>query len=159
MATPILKLLGIQRRVTTHTVGLLQAKAYRILKHTTNDALKDFHISPLEWSFLGLLHDQPKGLRARELAELLGVEPPFITVVVKKLKLQKMLNIIVDPADKRAKVISLSKTGEKFIPKVEAHLRSVTDPLIKGLNRLELLAYIKVLHTIVRNHERISPRN
>lgn len=151
MASKLFKILGLERQITTYTVGLLQAKAYRILKHASNDALKEFAISPLEWSFLGLLNDQPAGMRARELAEILGVEPPFVTVVVKKLKAQKLLTLKVDTHDKRAKTITLSAEGKKFIPKVEATLRAKTDHFIKGLNKLEILAYIKVLNTIVKN--------
>ena len=69
----------------TYRVGLLQAKAYRILKSRTTKILEPFDISTIEWAFLGLLYDKAS-LRTKVAARELGVEAPFITALVSSLK-------------------------------------------------------------------------
>ena len=68
----------ISRNRTTHQVGLLQAKVYRILKQETNKHLATEGLTTLHWAFLGLLFVHSKGLRLQVVAQELGVEPPFV---------------------------------------------------------------------------------
>jgi len=152
----ILNLLIKNNKLNSYNVGLIQAKAYRALKHTTQEALKAYHISSLEWAALGLLFDETQGLRALDLAQTLGVEAPFISVMIKKLEDQKWLVTKSNPTDKRAKIIRLTAKGRKNLPVIEAELRDTTRHLLDGLNPLELMTYVKVLNTIVKNNKSLN---
>jgi len=138
---------------TTYRAGLLQAKAYRILKSRTNKELLGFAegISSIHWALLGLLHDNPSGLRPREAALELGVEPAFVTTLVSDLKKKGLVESSVDEADSRAKRISITRSGENFLATIEPKLRGAMRPLIAGISMSELAAYLVVLEKIVYN--------
>ena len=151
MMSFIKKLQTASRARTTYRVGLLQAKAYRILKQNTHDVLKEFNISTIEWAFLGLLHDSPLGMRSSSLADELGVEAPFITQMMKSLKVTKFLDQHEDPNDSRARIIKLTKPGREFVDRTEIHLRNSMRPLVKGVSPQDLVSYLSVMESIIEN--------
>ena len=144
------------RTTTTYRVGLLQAKTYRALKQYTTAALAHLDITTVEWAFLGLLYDAPKGMRASEAAAELGVEAPFITVLHKKLGKKKLVEAKQDENDTRAKVLFLSKEGRAFVAETEIYLRDKMRPLVSGSSMRDILAYISVLQTINKNSSKKS---
>lgn len=139
------------RHNTTYQVGLLQTKAYRVLKQHTARVLSEFDISTIEWAFLGLLNDNPKGLRLNVLATELGVEAPFITQMSIRLKKTGYFEHREDPEDSRAKIIMMTKEGKEFVASAEKHLRAETKALFLGVSTSDLLTYISVLDTIIHN--------
>ena len=144
------KLTSAAHNRTTYRAGLLQAKAYRILKQRTTELLAPAGISTIEWAFLGLLIDNDS-LRARETAYELGVEPPFVTVMAAKLSKKGFVIITKDADDSRAKNISLSEVGRQFVTTTEIELRSGMRGVIAGANPGDLLGYLAILECIVEN--------
>lgn len=67
----------------------LQAKSYRMVKSLVSENLKSHHISVLEWTLLGILYESPEGCQFVSLSRLMGVEPPYITELVKGLEEKK----------------------------------------------------------------------
>ncbi len=145
------KLQSASKNSTTYRVGLLQAKVYRILKNKTGEALSDYGISTIEWALLGLLFDCKAGLRASKLAEELGVEAPFITVLFAKLKKMGLVDHASDPKDSRVKIMHLTTKGTDFVPGVEKHVRAQMRPLVSGSAISDVLSYVTVLETIIEN--------
>ncbi len=145
------KIQTISQNRKTYRVGLLQAKAYRVLKHHTSNALSEYKISTTEWAFLGLLYDAPEGMRSSAIAQELGVEAPFVTQLVKKLEKTNFLIEKEDEKDSRAKIISLTKVGIIFVDTTETKLREVMKPLIKGISPGALTAYLEVMQSIIKN--------
>ncbi|MBA3733528.1 MarR family transcriptional regulator [Patescibacteria group bacterium] len=135
----------------TYRIGLLQAKAYRVLKHYTSKVLSEYKISTIEWAFLGLLYDAPKGMRSSVVANELGVEAPFITQIVKKLEKTDFILEKEDEKDSRAKILSLTKEGVKFVDITEVKLREVMRPLVKDVSPGALMSYIEVMQSIIKN--------
>ena len=134
----------------TYRVGLLQAKAYRILKSRTTKILEPFDISTIEWAFLGLLYDKAS-LRTKVAARELGVEAPFITALVSSLKKRSFVVEAKDPDDKRAKSLQLSDEGKLFVENTEKVVREGMRPLIQGASTTDLIGYLAVLEKIVTN--------
>lgn len=156
----MLKLITNTDSLTTYKTGLMQAKAYRSLKQVTSKALEPYKLSSLDWALLGLLFDSPEGFKLVEIAELLGVESPFVTVLIDGLEEKGLVTRTVKAEDKRAKIITLTDKSREMIPVIEKDLLSYTKVLLKGASVSEVIAYIKVLSKIVENsnhHE--SPRN
>lgn len=141
----------VSRNRTTHQVGLLQAKVYRILKQETNRHLAPAGLTTLHWAFLGLLFVHSKGLRLQVVAQELGVEPPFVTELAKELVKKELVIIEKDVTDSRAKVAMLSKSGTVFVKKTEAHMRECMRPMISGVSPADLITYLTVLEKIVTN--------
>ena len=135
---------------TTYRVGLLQAKAYRLLKQRTALILKKSKLSTIEWAFLGLIADK-KSLRAREAALELGVKPPFITEITTTLIKRGLITVTQDADDGRVRPISLTPSGAAFVEKTEAHVRSEIRPLLSGIALKDLLGYLTVLEKLIDN--------
>ena len=147
---------NLKTGATTYRTGLLQAKAYRLLKQTTSQALRKYHISTLDWAMLGLLYDHPKGLRFNVVAKTLSVEAAFVTALAEELVTKKLLIITPDPQDRRAKVITLTAHARALVPEIEKVLRQSVKGLLSGIQRRSLLTYLDVLARIVDNAESSS---
>jgi DNA-binding MarR family transcriptional regulator len=147
----VAKVGAVIRNRKTYQIGLLQAKAYRILKQYTTNALQHLNISTTEWALLGFLNDQPKPVRASVIAEVLGVEPPFVTVLIKKLEKQGLVSIQPDPNDNRSKLLELSAEGTEFVGKTELYLRDKMRPLAQGTGLSDVAGYVSVLERIIEN--------
>ena len=147
------KIIAHPEMLTTYHSGLLQAKAYRILKLRTSAFLAPFDISTIEWALLGILKDNPAGFRLLTLSEMLGVEQPFVTVLAEKLRKRKFITLTPQPDDKRVKITRITPEGKAFVIKTEKSLRSEMRPLFKNASVKDLFSYLKVLSTIVENGE------
>ena len=136
---------------TTYNAGILQAKSFRVLKSHTGLGLDPYDISTMEWAMLGLLRDNSSGLRSSVLAEELGVEAPFITILFSKLKKLGYVISNVDQKDSRAKIICATEKGKKFVENTEIELRSHMQSLLEGISKKDLLSYLTVLEKIIEN--------
>ncbi|HLL60876.1 MAG TPA: MarR family transcriptional regulator [Candidatus Nitrosocosmicus sp.] len=137
--------------ITTFRLGLLQNKAFRNLKQWTSRMLAPYSLSSSDWAILGLLFENKEGMRILELAKEMGVEPPFVTVLIDSLEVKKLVICELDKKDKRAKTARLTKKGFELVPEIEKILKKGSQDLLKGVSKLELLAYFRVLQAIVRN--------
>ena len=155
MISFVKKIVQVSQNRTTYRVGLLQDKVYRILKKHTSSALEKYCISTVEWAYLGLLHDNPAGIRLVHIAKALEVEPPFVTDITNKFLIrgasEKLVVVEADPKDKRAKLVKLSVVGHSFVNEVEVYLREKTKPLLADISPGDLLGYLSVLSKIVEN--------
>ena len=144
----------IKKATATYRLGLLQAKAYRILKQRTTEYLFHLDISTIDWALLGLLYDNQKGIRLKKIADDLGVEAAFVTSLVKSLKQKQLVQIDSDSKDQRAKLLKLTEKGLKLVPGVEQELRHLMRPLVSGATPKQLLSYLVVLEQIIQNAEK-----
>lgn len=147
----LLSLLSNKQSLTTYSTGLVQAKAYRILKHRTNEFLSEYNLNSLEWAMLGLLYDTKDGFKLVQLSELLGVEAPFVTVMIDRLEKEHLVDRKVSADDKRVKIITLTARGRKLVPKIELVLKNDMKKLIKGVGVTHMHSYMKVLKEILKN--------
>lgn len=145
------KLKELKSDLTTYGIGLLQAKAFRILKQQTNEALKKYNISSVDWALLGVLHEHAAGLRLSEIASILGVEAPFVTQTMDSLLAQDLIDKTALGNDARVKMLQLTDKGKRLIPEIEAHTRKEMRHLLHGASPRDVLAYRKILKVIIDN--------
>ncbi|MEO5646420.1 MAG: MarR family transcriptional regulator [Candidatus Paceibacterota bacterium] len=136
---------------TTYTVGLLQTKAYRTLKQSTTQSLEKYDISALEWGFVGALYSTPAGMLQGEIAEVLGVEAPFITVLTTSLVKKGLIEKKHSPKDSRAKITCITPYGKVFVENTEKHLLVATRPLLADVSARDIVGYLTVLEKIIEN--------
>ena len=139
----------LKQKTTTYNTGILQSKAYRILKSETAQVLSRHDITPLDWALLGKLFDHPDGLSLTILADFLDVEPPLITRRVSILERGGLLAKGPDQTDQRAKRVALTTKGAKIVSTVEPKLKKAMKPLVAGVSRRDLVGYFRVLSAIV----------
>ncbi len=140
----------------TYRAGILQAKAYRIFKGYTQQKLNAYKLSTIDWALLGLLCDSEDGVRPSVLAEELGVEPPFVTVVVGKLTKMNLVSVKNLEGDNRVKIFFLTEKGKKMVNEIEIYLRNEMKVLIKAIPYEDLLSYMSVLEQVAENAKGIK---
>lgn len=135
---------------TTYGVGLLQNKAYRILKDRLADVLRPFSISPSEWGLLGLLFEAKEALHSQQIAHDLDVEAPLVTRMIHKLEESGHVQKEADAKDRRAVCISLTGKGKKFVATTEERIFDHMNALFSDAKRDDIFGYVRTLETIVQ---------
>ena len=133
----------------TYQVGLMLARSHRVLKEYTDDVLRPYNITSVDWAILGLLHDaKPSAQRLMDLSEALGVEPPFTTKRIERLVQLELVKVLTGTADKRERFASITPAGITLITTVEPLLKTASRTWLQGTSPLEVYGFIKVITAI-----------
>jgi DNA-binding MarR family transcriptional regulator len=135
----------------TYIAGTLQTRAYAILRKHVYDVLDTDDITPSHWSMLGIIVEARDGIRQSEVAKAMSVKPPLITVMVRYLEGMGLVQTVSNQFDARAKLLSVTPEGKKFIKQTDLALRKQLNRLLTGLTDNDLAAYQKVLTTVIAN--------
>jgi DNA-binding MarR family transcriptional regulator len=133
---------------TTYNIGLAQTQAFKFVMGITASFLKKFSLTNVEWVMLGILRDNPYGIRSLTLAETLAVEQPYVTVATRNLIRCGLITTAVDPTDKRAKILAITKKGSRLVAVVEKDLAKEMDKMAAGMLLADVAAYVKVMSVI-----------
>lgn len=144
----------IAQNRTTYDIGLIQARGYRMLKHLTATVVNKEGLSTSEWAMVGIISHHPGGVRSTEIAELLGVKPPLVSRLITRLEKEGWVTVI-QGADKRERILSLTKQATIRLPKIEAQVRKELAQLLKGVSTSDLVGYLKTLSLIAENSKDI----
>ena len=89
-------------------------RAARALARRFDDALRPIGLTNGQFSLMmSLNRPEPPDMGA--VASLLGMDRTTLTAAVKPLQRRHLLNIAVDPADRRSHVMTLTAKGRKLI--------------------------------------------
>ncbi len=135
----------------SYNYGILFTKAYRVLRSSVYASLGKYNLNPTEWSLIGLVHDSKDGIRLSEVANILDVKAPAVTMMADTLINRKLIVRIPNQIDARAKLLVITPIGKSTVKKVEQTLEIDLKPLLNGLSRDDLEIYAKVLETIIKN--------
>lgn len=149
LKNPFSHLVGNKESIKTYDLIRLQGKSYRFIKNYVNTALAKEKLTSLEWGILGLLYENDDGQRYIEIAQSMGVEPPFVTELVSKLLKQNLIHTKDSPRDRRAKVLSLSEKGEKRVEAVEKKLEELLLSQFTDISSGEWKTYKEVMNKMI----------
>ena len=135
----------------TYKAGLLQSKAFRILKYRTKEVLKPFSINATDWGVLGLLIDDKKGMQLRVIAQEAGVKQPYITRSIATLSALGYVTLARSQTDARAQIAFITKTGTAFVQSTEKIVLKQLKETFGNTSKLSLLGYVQTLDAIVSN--------
>ncbi len=135
----------------TYVTGTIQMRSYRLLRQHVVTVLNEYDLTPTHWSMLGIIFESRDGIRQTDVAKLLQVKPPLITMMTRELQDRGLIIAVVNQFDARAKLLTTTPTGKKYIKTVEANLSRMLKKLLDGLTEADLLTYHKVLTTIIAN--------
>lgn len=144
------QLAALRHTYTTYGIGLLQNRAYRILKERTAHILAPHDISPSDWGLLGLLYETKAPIQFSHIAQSLDVEPPLITRMVQHLEEKGFVERRQDTEDKRVFTVILTHSGGTFVKSTEKIVRSHMRGLIGGVGLRDLLGYIRTIDAIAK---------
>ena len=143
----------MENTTPTYVAGALFMKAHRLLRQHVADCLHRYDLIATTWTMLGTIEAASNSIRSSELAAQLNVKPPLITIMADELIDRGLISRITHPIDKRAKLLSVTPTGKKFIKKVEQDMQVCLDHLINGASNPDLKIFQNVLETIITNAE------
>jgi MarR family transcriptional regulator for hemolysin len=135
----------------TYVTGTIQTRAYRLLRLQVVEVLGSFDLTPTYWSMLGVIFESKDGIRQTDVAKHLQVKPPLITMMARELQERGLVLSVTNQFDARAKLLTTTPAGKKYIKSVEITLSKTLDELLEGLTEADMLTYQKVLTTIIAN--------
>ncbi len=138
-------------KLNTYITGTIQTRAYRLLRQQVIDVLSVYNLTPTYWAMLGIIMDSRDGIRQTDVAKLLQVKPPLVTMMTRELQSRGLIISVTNQFDARAKLLTTSVAGKKYVKTIETNLSKVLDNLLKGLTEEDMLTYQKVLTTIITN--------
>lgn len=139
--------------IATYEGGMIQTKAYRVLRAHAYACLEAHQLNPTAWSMIGLVATTPEGVRASDIAATLGVKAPLITQVGDELIRRNFIERVTDTADQRAKLLHITPTGLTAMHQIEGEMTKALSTLLRGISAKELATYHKVLRTIIANDD------
>ena len=141
---------GKLKKITTYQAGVLQATTHRNLQKHSDNILKKFGITKMQWLIIGTVHDAgSEGIRLTELTEKLDTTMSYLTNTVNLLESKGILDRVSDTTDSRAKFIRIN---QKFSPKCTEIEKDLRDELRKSIyshvKPEDFAIYLKVLHQL-----------
>lgn len=142
----------------TYISGTVQTKAYGILRERVYSVLSEYDLTPSYWSMLGIIVQARDGVRQADIARGMRVKAPLITMMARQLQKKKLVQIVQNQFDARAKLLAITPEGKKLVKTVEQTLHKSLDLLLNGLTEKDLMTYHKVLTTIIANESASKER-
>ncbi len=139
----------------TYIYGNTQTRGYAVLRRHVYSVLSKYDLTPTHWAMLGIIIEARDGVRQVEIARALNIKAPLITLLARELIKRKIINSVVNQFDSRAKLLSTTPYGKKYIKTVEKDLFKQLSKLLNGLTEEDLITYHKVLQTIITNDNRL----
>jgi DNA-binding MarR family transcriptional regulator len=135
-----------QRQLTTYQAVISQARAFRNLRTFLVETLKEHDLTLTEWLMIGTVIDGGKeGVRVSDLADTLGVEMPVITNLANRAVATGWVTRVVDPNDRRAKLIRATREGGEKTCDIEGILRGETSTWLEDIDASMLKSYLTIV--------------
>jgi DNA-binding MarR family transcriptional regulator len=137
-------------KVPTYHAGIAQSKAYRVLRQFMGELLRNYNLTMMQWSIVGLVYDAgASGIRITDLARQLDTTMAFVTTNINMLVAGGYVQRTVDAKDTRSRIVAINPDAQAKVIKIEQELRaSMRDVLYKEIDPTDLASYVKVLNQI-----------
>ncbi|MEO7746922.1 MAG: MarR family transcriptional regulator [Candidatus Saccharimonadales bacterium] len=138
--------------ITTYQAGVLQATLHRTLQKYSDEILKPYGISKMQWLIIGSVLDyDAEGARLTDLAKTLDTTMPYITNAVNQLVSKGMLIRKENNNDSRSKLISIEPTFKLQCAKIEDTMReSLRRYIYADIDPADFRTYMKVMYQLSR---------
>ena len=140
------------KNITTYQAGVLQATSHRVLQKHSDNILKKFGITKMQWLIIGTVHDAgAEGLRLTDLTEKLDTTMSYLTNTVNLLESKKILHRVSDSSDSRAKFIRINEGYTDKCKKIEQDLRKeLRKSIYAHVDPADFVIYMKVLRQLAK---------
>lgn len=128
---------------------ILKKSAFRF-KHKQEEALKSYGLIPPHMAILKILMITPT-INQITLGDELGVDKATMVKLLDKLEKKKLVRRVVDPNDRRGKLIEISASGQKKLVEMGAIMEGVTEDFLKPLNKAERKFLHEMLLKLISN--------
>ncbi|PCI54734.1 MAG: MarR family transcriptional regulator [Alphaproteobacteria bacterium] len=135
--------------------GPLIRRIHQIGMSIFAEEFRDIDITPLQFSLMWILR-QHSGLDQVTLAQSVALDRTTCSNIVIRMEKKKYINRKVDPDNKRAKLVFLTKTGEDIMKAAEKHMDRVQNKLIQPLSKEEKKTFMKCLTKLAASNNELS---
>ncbi|WP_186117338.1 MarR family winged helix-turn-helix transcriptional regulator [Burkholderia gladioli] len=120
--------------------------AARKWRRTSDSLLTAYNVSEACATPLLIAGRLGEAVRQVTLAEHVGIEGPSLVRLLDQLCAAGLARRDEDPADRRAKTVTLTDEGRAVTAKMEEDLRVLRSRVLKSVSRADLEATLRVLH-------------
>jgi DNA-binding MarR family transcriptional regulator len=92
-----------------------------------------------------------------QLADALGIEPPSVTLMTRKLEASGHVQRSPAPTDKRASIVELTDSGKALANQVKQLWRTLAEETVTGLPARTIAQLPTILNTITANVDARQP--
>lgn len=122
----------------------------RLLKGEFERQVRETRLTLLQWRTLGAL-SRKTGQTQRSLADRLEVSPMTMSGIVERLEAMGYVSRDTDPADKRAKRVSITEDGQAMARTMRPVAEAVYARALSGLTEADQAVLVSLLRRIVDN--------
>ena len=130
-------------------LGLLQGRAYRDLHDHLSEGISSFQLTLTQWKALALINDGFD--TTTQLAQVLDVEPPLATRLIKQLNERGYIKKKGSSQDRRTSKLVLTSKAKVALPMINLSVGKLLYDLMGGSSKQDIKTYVRVLETIVTN--------
>jgi MarR family transcriptional regulator, transcriptional regulator for hemolysin len=136
--------------ITTYQAAATQSNAHRLLQKYSDDILKPYGITKVQWTIIGLSLDSgDKGARVTDLAKRMGVTMAFLTNTINVLELKNILERVENAGDSRSRLVRVNAQFKPQCAEIEQTLRgSLRKTIYKDIAVEDFHTYMKVLYQL-----------
>ncbi len=129
----------------------LIARAARQWRRAVDRRLQPFGLTEATWLPLIHLARAPAPVRQKDLAASLVLDGSSVVRLLDALEAAGLIERREESADRRAKIITVTRAGLSIIDQVEAASRDVRDATLVGLSHDEIESATRALELVCRN--------
>lgn len=136
---------------------LIQQVAH-LVKYQAMREMESFHLKPNQVGIMFILGSEGE-LSQRELAKLIGITPPSMTVALRKLEKQGYVQRKVDEKDQRIQRITITDQGADCLNELKETMHMLEAGLYEGISeeeRKELQRIMLRMRTNMLNYKEIQ---
>lgn len=135
-------------------LGYQLAQATIVTTQVFNDRIGAvFELRPVEFTLLTLIDENP-GVSARQLADALGVTPPYITMWLDKLEVRELVARERSRTDRRAQHIRATPQGSTLARQAVRSVLEGEKAALTALSAAERAMLVELLHKVARSRKR-----
>lgn len=134
----------------SYEISLLINRGQRAFNELLKTCLGHNGLTVSQWTLLGQLNSSG-AMRPYEVADLLGVRPPFITTLLISLTKMGYIESVPLPDDERSKQIRLTAQGAAKVMTVEQKLEVCISEQLGLLEADDLRTYFAVCDYMMKN--------
>jgi len=138
---------GLVRRTAAPLIRRLQ----QICVSMVADALAGADLVQLEYAVMVFIDAVP-GIDQRTLAEAMGIDRNNVGVIVERLEARGLIDRPVKAADRRARQLHLTPSGQTLWRKFRPQIKAANDRILAPLKPAERKLFIEMLIRLVEAH-------
>ncbi|WP_374444064.1 phosphotransferase [Stella sp.] len=131
--------------------GHLARRFYQVFVGVLSEVTASAGLLPLEYAALASL-DERRDLDQKRLAEHIGIDTTSVRQVIEGLEAKGLLDRRVDPADRRARILQITPTGEDLRRRVRPLMLAAQDRILSALSGDERAKLIELLLRVVETN-------